>query len=207
MSLAPRARTERTPIARVTPDRRRFRRVELSLLGRFMRKNREEHHCRLVDISAAGASLQGPLAVEIGEQIVVYFDELGRLEGTVVRRVTDGFAIEIRATPRKREKIVEQLTWLINRNVLGLPDERRHDRVAPNRKEVTLELPNGAKIACQMLDVSVGGASLATDARPEIGTAITLGRVRGHIVRHHDTGLGIQFVHQQHSDELDREFG
>lgn len=197
---------DRTSATRVAPDRRRFRRVELSLLGRFMRANQEEHHCRLVDISVGGASLQGPLTVDIGETVVVYFDELGRLEGVVTRRVEDGFAIEFKATPRKREKLSEQLTWLINRNILGLPDERRHERLVPARSEVTLHLPNGAHIMCTMIDVSVGGASIATDARPELGTEIVLGRLRGRIVRHHETGLGIEFTDLQNIAALKRNF-
>lgn len=197
---------ERGATTRIAPDRRKFRRVELSLLGRFMRKNQEEHHCRLVDISVGGASLQGPLTVDVGESVVVYFDELGRLEGTVNRRRPDGFVIEFKATPRKREKLVEQLTWLINRNVLGLPDERRHERIIPNKKEVKLHLPNGAHLMCEMIDVSVGGASVSTDARPELGTEIVLGRLRGRIVRHHDSGLGIEFTDLQNLPALQRQF-
>jgi len=198
-------RPSTTP-TRVAPDRRRFRRVELSLLGRFMRQNHEEHHCRLLAISVGGASLQGPLTVDIDETVVVYFDELGRLEGRVVRRMADGFAIEFKATPRKREKLAEQLTWLINRNILGLPDERRHERLVPTRKEVTLHLPNGANVVCSMIDMSVGGASVSTDVRPEIGTEIVLGRLRGRIVRHHDAGLGIEFTDMQNVTALKRHF-
>ena len=197
---------DRSKTTRVAPDRRRYRRVELSLLGRFMRSNHEEHHCRLVDISVGGASLQGPLTVELGETVVVYFDELGRLEGTVTRRMTEGFAIEFKATARKREKLAEQLTWLINRNILGLPDERRHDRIVPEKKEIKLHLPNGAHIVCTMIDVSVGGASIGTDARPELGTEIVLGRLRGRIVRHHDAGLGIEFTDLQNTAALHRNF-
>lgn len=200
------AATERTSATRVAPDRRRFRRVELSLLGRFMRSTQEEHHCRLVDISVGGACLQGPLTVDLDETVIVYFDELGRLEGTVTRRLTDGFTIEFKATPRKREKLAEQLTWLINRNILGLPDERRHERIVPQKKEATLHLPNGAHITCMIIDVSVGGASLSTEARPPLGTEIVLGRLRGHIVRHHDSGIGVEFTDLQNTAALQRNF-
>ncbi len=206
MTLTTAAASERATPTRVAPDRRRYRRVELSLLGRYMRANHEEHHCRLVDISVGGANLQGPLTVELNETVIVYFDELGRLEGVVTRRLPDGFAIEFKATPRKREKLAEQLTWLINRNILGLPDERRHERIIPTKKEVTLHLPNGANIVCSVIDVSVGGASITTDARPELGTEIVLGRLRGHIVRHHDTGLGIEFTDLQNHSALQRHF-
>lgn len=206
MQTATIAAPERSGIARVVPDRRKYRRVELSLLGRFMRTNQEEHQCRLIDVSVGGANLQGPLTVDIGETVVVYFDELGRLEGTVTRRVDDGFAIEFKATDRKREKLAEQLTWLINRNILGLPDERRHERVVPSKSEITMHLPNGGQVVCTVLDVSVGGASIATEARPELGTEIVLGRLRGRVVRHHDSGVGIQFTDLQNPTALQRNF-
>ena len=37
----------------------------------------------------------------------------------------------IAATPRKRDKLAAQLTWLANRSTLGLPEDRRHDRIVP----------------------------------------------------------------------------
>ena len=37
----------------------------------------------------------------------------------------------ISATPRKRDKLAAQLTWLANRHILGLPEDRRHGRIAP----------------------------------------------------------------------------
>ncbi len=38
-----------------TVSRRRFQRVKVSLLGRFMLSNREEHPCQVVDMSPGGA--------------------------------------------------------------------------------------------------------------------------------------------------------
>ena len=37
----------------------------------------------------------------------------------------------IAATPRKRDKLAAQLTWLANRHILSLPEDRRHGRIVP----------------------------------------------------------------------------
>ena len=44
-------------LLRAPIDRRRHRRVDLTLLGRFMRANKEEYPCKLRDISVGGAAL------------------------------------------------------------------------------------------------------------------------------------------------------
>lgn len=193
--------------ARVVPDRRRYKRISVNLLGRFMRENKEEYPCRLVDVSVGGGAFQSPEIVDEGERIVAYFDEIGRLEGRVTRRIEGGFAIEIQATQYKREKIAAQLTWLANRNLLGLPDDRRHERIVPKVRESVLKLPNGALLQCRVLDVSVSGASVAAAMRPELGTDVLLGRLRARVVRHHDQGIGLEFTDIQQPNALRRHFG
>ena len=70
-----------TDLCRITPDRRRYKRVELNLLGRFMRASKNEFPCRLIDVSVGGAALSSPVTVEDNEQMGDYFDHLGGLEG------------------------------------------------------------------------------------------------------------------------------
>ena len=45
--------------------------------------------------------------------------------------------------PLKREKFADQLTWLANRQALGMPEDRRHERIVPRTPNTTLILPNG----------------------------------------------------------------
>ena len=73
-----------TDLCRITPDRRRYKRVELNLLGRFMRASKNEFPCRLIDVSVGGAALSSPVTVEDNEQMGDYFDHLGGLEGKIV---------------------------------------------------------------------------------------------------------------------------
>ena len=88
------------------------------------------------------------------------------------------FAMTIGATARKRDKLAAQLTWLANRNILGLPEDRRHGRIVPRNPVGRLIMPNGVNLTCRIIDVSQSGAGIATDQRPPIGALVTLGKCR-----------------------------
>lgn len=193
-------------MSRITPDRRRHKRIAVTLLGRFMRESKEEHPCKLIDISVGGAAVTSPVSVPLGERIVAYFDHVGGIEGEVVRELEGGFAFKIHATSHKREKLAAQLTWLANRNELEDEAGRRHERIAPNVGESTLHLAEGIVLTCRVLDISISGASIATPARPDIGSEVLLGKLRARVVRHHPQGFGVQFIDIQNPAALRRYF-
>jgi hypothetical protein len=109
----------------------------------------------------------------------------------------------VSATTRKRDKLAAQLTWLANRHILGLPEDRRHGRVAPRNPAGRLILPNGINITVRVIDVSQSGAAIASEHRPEIGSAVTIGKTPGRVVRHLEDGFAIEFIRLQHSDFLE----
>jgi len=200
--------TSGDPIAaRIEPDRRRHRRVPLTLLGRFMRENRQEYPCKLIDISVGGAALMSPVSVEGGETIVAYLDQLGGVEGKVVRQFPGGFALQLTATQHRREKLAAQLTWLINRHELDPSEARRHERVAPRNPSSSLTLDDGTTLGCRVIDVSISGASIATDTRPAVGSEVWLGKLRSRVVRQHEHGIAVRFVDIQQPTALRRSFG
>ena len=208
MSLQPAPTTIPTGsiLTRTPADRRRYKRVALTLLGRFMRANKQEYPCKLYDVSVGGAAIMAPVEVEEGERIVAYFDQLGGLEGNVVRLFDGGFAIQLNATQHKREKLVAQLTWLINRSELKGEDERKHERVVPNNTESMMKLDEGIVVPVRVLDVSISGASIGTEARPPIGQEILLGKLRAVVVRHHSKGIGVRFRDIQNPAALRNHF-
>ena len=192
---------------RAAPDRRRYKRVHLSLLGRFMRQDEREYPCKLCDISIGGASIFSPIEVIMGECIIAYIDQLGRIEGNITRVFEDGFAMDIKATRHRKEKMAAQLTWLVNRRDLKIADERRHERISPKNDIVQLKLADGIVVQCRMLDVSLSGASIETTARPEIGNIVILGKLKTRVMRHHDTGIGVEFMDIQNPSALRKYFG
>lgn len=192
---------------KIVPERRRHRRVPVSVFGRFMREDKQEYPCQVVNMSAGGMALLAPVACQDGERIVAYLDNLGRIEGVVSRNFEAGFAVRIVASLHKRERIANLLTWLINQKSLGLGEERTNERVVPRINASKLILPNSDVHNCRVIDVSLSGASVATALKPPIGTVVILGRMRGRVVRHHDQGVGLQFVELQDPDSLARTFG
>jgi len=183
-------------------DRRRFQRVKVSVLGRFMLPNRKEYPCQVIDMSPGGCAMMTPVSGEMGERIIAYIDHIGRIEGLITRVFEGGFAMSVNATAGKRDKLAAQLTWLANRSVLNLPEDRRHERITPRRPFSDVVLSDGTELRCKLIDVSLSGAALATDVRPAIGSAVTLGRMRARVVRHFADGIAVEFAMLQSEDMI-----
>ncbi len=193
--------------ARISADRRADKRVPLVLLGRFMRASRHEYPCKLMDVSITGGSMISPVVVDVGEHIVAYFDHIGGIEGDVTRVFDGGFAITMTVTQHKREKIAAQLTWLINKHELQAVPDRRHDRIRTANEKSTLKLGEGISVECGVIDISLSGASIATSARPAIGSEVVFGRLRCRVMRHHDQGIAVAFVDIQEPEAIRKYFG
>ena len=187
----------------LSEDRRRHQRVKVNLLGRYMLADRREFPCQVIDMSPGGMALIAPVGGVAGERIIAYVDHLGRLEGHIARLFQNGFAMTISATARKRDKLAAQLTWLANRHILGLPEDRRHSRIVPRNPVARLVLPSGINVTCRIIDVSQSGAGIASSERPPIGALVTLGKVQGRVVRHLEDGFAIEFTRLQHPDFLE----
>ena len=187
----------------LSEERRRFQRVHVNLLGRYMLADRREYPCQVVNMSPGGMALIAPVCGQVAERVIAYVDHVGRLEGVIARHFENGFAMIIAATSRKRDKLAAQLTWLANRHILGLPEDRRHGRITPRNPAGRLILANGINVACRVIDISQSGAAVATDQRPEIGSPITIGRTSGRVVRHLEDGIAIEFTRLQHPDFLE----
>jgi hypothetical protein len=186
-------------------ERRRHQRVKVNLLGRYMLADYREFPCQVIDMSPGGMAVVAPVAGEPGERVIAYVDHLGRLEGKIARTIENGFAMSISATSRKRDKLAAQLTWLANRQILNLPEDRRHGRFTPRNTMARLILQNGTNVACRVIDLSASGAAvaIAPDLLPPVGAAVTIGKTAGRVVRHIENGFAIEFQRLQHPDFIE----
>ncbi len=182
------------PVPGKARDRRRHQRVKVTLLGRYMLRDRREFPCQTIDMSPGGVLLFAPVKAEVGERVVVYLDQIGRVEGLVARHVENGFALSISVPVMKREKLADQLTWLANRSALGMAEDRRHERVTPRNIRSTLRMPDGREYLVKIIDISLSGAAVQVDARPPMGTIVTIGRTQGRVVRVFDAGVAVEFL-------------
>jgi len=186
-------------------ERRRHQRVKVNLLGRFMLADRRDFPCQVIDMSPGGMAVLTPVVGTPGERVIAYVDHLGRLEGKIARLIDNGFAMTISATSRKRDKLAAQLTWLANRQILNLPEDRRHGRFTPKNTAARLILPNGTNVTCRVIDLSASGTAvaIAPELRPDIGAAVTIGKTTGRVVRHIEDGFAIEFTRLQHPDAIE----
>lgn len=179
----------------------RHRLVELSLPGRFMRADKSEYPSKLIDISVAHITLTSPVVLGRDEKVVTHFEHIGLLDGAVDAVLDGGFSMRLNITTRKREKLAAQLTWLMNRSEFSGLEERRHERVSVADKTVSLQVGDRTD-QCALLDISLSGASLGTHFRPLIGEEVVVGRQRAVVRRHHDQGIGVQFLQVQEAGSL-----
>jgi len=183
--------------ASLNEERRRFQRVKVHLLGRYMLQDRREFPCQVINMSPGGLALLAQGIGSVGERVVAYLDHIGRVEGKITRIIDNGFAMTVSATPRKRDKLAAQLTWLANRKILNLPEDRRHDRIVPRNPIARLTLADGRVMNCRIIDLSLSGAAVSAEFKPETGSQLMLGTVQGHVVRHLEEGFAIEFSHPQ----------
>lgn len=177
--------------------------MRINLLGRYMLETRQEYPCQAIDMSPGGLLLKAPTVGHIGERVIVYLEQLGRIEGKITRVLPTGFAISIATTIRKRDKLAAQLTWLANRSVLGLPEDRRHLRIVPRNPLTVVTLPDGAALNVRLIDISVSGCAFMSDVRLDRGLMVTIGSTPARIVRVSDIGVAAEFIAPLSDDIFD----
>ncbi|MGL4489772.1 MAG: PilZ domain-containing protein [Rhizobiaceae bacterium] len=187
-------------------DRRDFQRVNVKLYGRYMLEDRTEHQCQVIDMSPGNAQLLADFVGQPGEKVIAYIDHIGRVEGVLTRTDPNGFGMTILASERKKDKLAAQLTWLANRHELDLPEDRRHDRVSPSNPMTVLTLNDGRQYQCRIVDLSLSGGAVEIEVKPALGTQVTLGTMRGQIVRHFEDGIAIEFAVLQKEETLSAAF-
>jgi hypothetical protein len=175
----------------------RFQRVKVSVLGRYMLADRREFPCQVLEMSPGDAVVVAPVPGGVGERVIAYIDHIGRIEGQISGEVDGGFVMDVAASPRKRDKMAAQLTWLANKDILNLPEDRRHERVVPDIRHSTVVLDDGRRYNCKIIDISLSGAAIELSVRPAMGTPVTLGRMRARVVRHFSDGVAVEFASAQ----------
>jgi len=168
-------------------------RVRMEVAGRYMLSSGEEFPCSTVDISPGGISLRVVKSGRPGDRVVIYLRELGRIEGRIVRRYPDRLAIEIIASPYRRERIAERIRWLLN-NRAGQTEERRATaRDDVDASQTILRTENGEEFIAELLELSLLGARIKVGARPPVGARVMLGQKQATVARTTGDCLALSF--------------
>jgi hypothetical protein len=128
-----------------------------------------------------------------GQTVVLYIDQIGRVEGKVVRTEKDNFAVSYQRKRRvKRAKIADQITTAMHRPRRA-GDRRSSPRIGVDAP-ATVYLEDGRVIECAILDISLTGASIEISPRPPLGMRLILGRMTAKVIRRHEKGIGVVFT-------------
>jgi hypothetical protein len=181
-------------------DRRRHDRVELSLPGRYMLRDRHEYPCATIDVSPMGVAIRGIERGSIGERIVAYISHIGRIEGSIARHFDKCFAFQVHAPASKREQLAGRIARLIQRKPLVGPENRRYERIVPFYDEALLRTPDGRDHAATLIDVSTQGAALTLEVAPPIDAPVLLGNMPARVIRHFEGGVALAFDEERALD-------
>jgi hypothetical protein len=153
-------------------DRRREIRVVVRIAGRFSLANRRDPNgnrrqfaCRAVNISESYMMLATPVAGAIGERIIAYFEEFGKIQGSIARVLDGGFVMRIVADNDERSKFVRKLIWLEQNKNYDVPDVRAQKRIVPQDPISTLIFPDGSMQQCFVIDMSASGVAVSPMSR------------------------------------------
>lgn len=180
-------------------ERRRHQRVPLKLGGRFLHDG-EDYPLVSVNVSCSGGLFRAKTVPPQMTKVVCYLDELGRIAGEVIRADGESFAVVFEATDRKRDKLADQLMWILNKGRYGLQETRAAKRYAGG-KQAHVVRASGTRLACRVLDLSVTGAAFECEGPlPFIGERVRAGRLHGIVVRSEAGEFAIRIVKPEHED-------
>ncbi|MEA2934472.1 MAG: hypothetical protein QOD74_1118 [Variibacter sp.] len=134
-----------------------------------------------------------PVVGPIGERVITFFRELGKLDGWISDVSENGFLLDIAVTRKVRERLAKKLAWLQKKQKEAVVDVRGQQRVVPENPHTNLIFADGTTLNCFVIDVSPSGAAVSADVDTEIGTRLSVGRSVGHVIRHFDEGFAVHF--------------
>lgn len=133
---------------------------------------------------------KGPLP-KYSDHVICYLENIGMLEGIVLHGRQDGFVFQVIANAERLSRIEARLTWL--RNAGDRTDQRSAARIVPVHRAVRVRSGGDRVFEAIVADLSMTGAALLLDERPEIGATITVGKRYATVVRHTLEGVGVAF--------------
>jgi hypothetical protein len=184
---------------------------DLRLGGRYslanrrdMSGNRREFACRTSRVSPHQMMVSVPVVGSVGERVISYFGEFGKLDGMITDVVKGGFLLDLVVTRARRAQLASKLDWLDRQQKADVVDVRAQERIVPENPHSTIVLADGSTTDCFVIDMSVSGAAVSSELQPELGTPLAIGRTVGRVIRHFNEGFAVKFVEQQLPDRLER---
>lgn len=171
--------------------------------ARLLLPGGEERHCEVTAIDPDSALFLVTDPIAEGTPLVAYIEEIGRVDGTAAEAAEIGQWVTFAFAEHQQPRFMRHLRWLIRKEQGLAAAERRHTRFEPRNRAARFSLPGGREQHCEVIDISLSGAALRSSTRPSLGSPVTLGRMKGRVVRHLDEGFAIEFLTPLERSDLD----
>lgn len=192
-------------------ERRDAERFAVDIGGRYMLSakrdvagNRREFACRLTEISVEAFRLIVPVSGPVGERVIAYFDELGIINGQILRSTDELIVMSVMASGRQRARLAARIDWLKAHGREVAEDLRASRRIVPRHPITAITVASGETATCIVIDVSETGAAVSADLVPPVGTVVAVGAVVGRVCRHFPEGFAVTFVEPQPMGALEQ---
>jgi hypothetical protein len=163
----------------------------IELVGRFLAPDGSERACRLRVASLDDMQVVGGGVLSEGTPVICDIAGLGLLRASAGLPTPGGFTLILETGDAQRTRLAARLGWH-QAKALGRVDLRRNARVVPAWTAVSVRWPGG-EVEGTLRDVSADGTAVDLSPRPDVGSAVTVGRRRGTVVRHTEHGIGVRF--------------
>ena len=188
------------------------RAVNVTVGGRYSLANWYDHHgnrrefaCRTSRVSPFRMLVSVPVIGKVGERVVSYFGDFGKLDGWIADTVAGGFLVDLETDKAQREKLARKLTWLEQKqNDPSLIEARESGRIVPKSPHSTVIFADGTYRDCFIIDMSVSGAAVSSEVLPDLGMPLAIGACVGRVVRHFREGFAVKFVAPQNEQHLEK---
>jgi hypothetical protein len=148
--------------------------------GNYAINGRHSLPCSTVGITARGLELCAMVKPQIGDSIDAIFNIIGRLQGHVCELTRVGVIMVLDA--EVHAGLREQIAFLADPSLNDA--QRRHFRITPRTPETTIRAADRLAFPARVVDFSISGACIETDAPIGIGEKIDFARfTRARIVR------------------------
>jgi hypothetical protein len=161
--------------------------------------------CRTTRVSPFRMIVEVPVVGKVGDRLITYFRDFGKLEGAISDTMARSFLLELEMTRARREKLSDMLTWIEKKQQNpAVMELRRNARFVPPHPHSTLTLADGSIHPCFVIDCSVTGVAVSAAVQPPVGMPLAVGACIGRVVRLLPNGIAVKFVEQQTVRDLDR---
>ncbi len=169
-------------------------RTRLELQGKLFNPiNQCEESCFVLDLSPNGAGLKTACAAPTGLRVVLYVNDLGRFEGTVVRRDRLYIGVQFKYSEAARDRIAGKIASYLEHGTSTYTPTRDSGRFAVAGLRHSFTLASGQNSPCEIVDIALSGISVKASVRPELGEHLFFGKTEVVVARHTEVGFAVGF--------------